>query len=897
MIIITTPRLLKTLLLLVVIGALSSCDSSVGTSNNPDLKTNDGSYTGPPARTADIRSFQLNFWQFMKEDNRCGQCHGGNQSPTFVNLEDVNKAYSEAVQYTNLRDPASSILVSKVGGGHQCWLTSLSACETTIEQMISNWANDSNVTSARLIQLTPPALRDPGASKSFPPAADTAGTNGSSFENSVYPLLVGTTPVIANNNCQDCHRESGPPLPQAPFFGSMDVDSAYAAARSKMNINSPGNSRFVERLQQLHNCWTNCTADAAAMTAVIKQFADGIVPTTVDGSLRTSKALLLSDGIVASGGNRHEANLVAIWEFKTRSGNTAFDTSGIDPAVDLRLISDVDTPVTWLGGYGLNFGGGRAQALTFTTEKLHSFIQSTGEYAVEAWLVPANVDQQDANIISYSGSDNARNFTLGQNLYNYDFYNRIVSAPAELNGEPFLSTGENGEEVAQATLQHVVMNYDPDVGRSIYVNGILIDVSDPLAGPSTINNVWDPGFTLVLGNETSGNRPWQGQMRMLAIHNRNLSASQVQQNYDVGVGEKFFLLFYVGHRIGIDDSYIMLEVSRFDEYSYLFSTPTFVNLDPNWTPVSVDIVGMRIGINGKEALTGQAFANLNTRINSSYDPQLGQVLSSQGTIITLENGPDSDEFFLTFEKIGSLERDYTEALPAIPSDPLESGPVSPLDSDIGVRTFQEINTTIAEMTGVPVINGVVNSVYSDYIQQLPSVEAIDAFLPSHQMAIAQLSLTSCSELVNTELPPSTPVFFAGFDFTQTAQEAFGPVAASVVNPTAIAMEENRIQANRDLVITRLLTATMNVDPLLASNNLSIHPAQSDISDLLGAKDPQFLDATIAPTYDSLISQLIVTCTPAILGGSCTPENTAARTAQIVKAVCAATVGSAVMVVQ
>ena len=90
---------------------------------------------------------------------------------------------------------------------------------------------------------------------------------------------------------------------------------------------------------------------------------------------------------------------------------------------------------------------------------------------------------------------------------------------------------------------------------------------------------------------------------------------------------------------------------------------------------------------------------------------------------------------------------------------------------------------------------------------------------------------------------------------------------------------------------------MNVDPLLASNNLSIHPAQSDISDLLGAKDPQFLDATIAPTYDSLISQLIVTCTPAIPGGSCTPENTAARTAQIVKAVCAATVGSAVMVVQ
>ncbi len=889
---ITTPKLLKPLLLLFVIGALASCDSSVGTSDNPDLKTDDAAYTGPPAKTADIRSFQLNFWQFMKEDNRCGQCHGDDQSPTFVNLEDVNKAYSVAVNYTNLQDPASSILVSKVGGGHQCWLTSLSACETTIEQMISNWANDSNVTSARLIQLTPPELREPGESKSFPPTADTAGINGSSFANTVYPLLVGTTPVIANNNCQNCHRESGPPLPQAPFFGSLDVESAYAAARSKMNINSPGNSRFVERLQQLHNCWTNCTSDAAAMTAVIEQFADGIELTEVDGSLRTSMALRLGDGIVASGGNRHEANLIALWEFKTRSGNTAFDTSGIDPAVDLRLISDVATPVTWLSSYGLNFGGGRAQALTFTSEKLHSFIQSTGEYAVEAWLVPANVDQQDANIISYSGSDNARNFTLGQNLYNYDFYNRIASDPAAPNGDPFLSTGDNDEEIAQANLQHVVMNYDPDIGRSIYVNGILVDVSDPVAGSSTINNVWDDGFTLVLGNETSGNRPWQGQVRMLAIHNRNLSELQVRQNFDVGVGENFFLLFYVGHRIGIDDSYIMFEVSRFDEYSYLFNKPTFVNLDPNWTPVSVDIVGMRIGINGKEALTGQAFANLNARINSSYDPQLGQVLSSQGTIITLENGPDSDEFFLTFEKIGPLERDYIEALPAIPSDPLASGPISPLESDIGVRTFQEINATIAEMTGVPVINDVVNSVYSDYIQQLPGVEAIDAFLPSHQMAIAQLALTSCSELVNTEVP--LPVLFVDFDFTQTAQEAFGPVAATAADPAA---EEIRIQANRDLIITRLLTATMNVDPLLASNNLSIHPAQSDISDLLGAKDPQILEAGIVPTYDSLISQLIDTCTPAIPGNPCTPEDTVARTAQIVKAVCAATVGSAVMVVQ
>jgi len=463
--------LLKTLLLLIVTGLLAACGGggSVNTTENPNLSSSDDSYTGPPARTSDIRSFKLNFWEFLRKDNRCGQCHGDSQSPTFVNLNDVNKAYSQAIKYANLQNPQESKFVKKVGDGHQCWLKSLNACATTLEQMISNWASDSNVTSARLINLEAPEQNPPGKAKSFPPSANTPGElNGLSFADTVYPLLVGTSPPIANNNCQNCHEETGPALPQAPFFASPDVESAFEAAKSKMNIDSPGNSRFVERLQQLHNCWSDCPDDANDMIDVIKLFADGIKETDVDDTLLTSMALKLTDGIVATGGNRHESNLVALWEFKTRSGNIAYDTSGIEPAVDLTLLGPGGS-VRWLDTYGLNFQGGRAQAFTFDSEKLHDFIQSTGEYALETWVVPANVSQEDANIISYSGSDTARNFTLGQNMYNYDFYNRVVATPPQPNGTPFLSSGENDEEIAEANLQHVVVNYDPDEGRSIYV--------------------------------------------------------------------------------------------------------------------------------------------------------------------------------------------------------------------------------------------------------------------------------------------------------------------------------------------------------------------------------------------------------------------------------------------
>jgi hypothetical protein len=863
----------KFLLPLLLGGALCACDSSVGTTANPDLSQQEDRYTGPAAKTEDVRSFQLNFWEFLRKDNRCGQCHGVGQAPAFVDLGDVNKAYSQAIRYANLQDPASSAFVSKVGGGHQCWLPALSACASTIEQMISNWATDSNVTSARLITLTAPTLRDPGDAKSFPPSANfVSPVNGTSFAGTVYPLLTGSSPPIANNNCQNCHEESRPQLPQAPFFASLDVDIAYEAAKSKMNIDTPARSRFVERLEQQHNCWSaaGCDADAITMTNVIKQFADGIEETEVDPTLITSKALTMADGVVASGGNRHESNLVALWEFKTGQLSVAYDTSGIDPAINLTLVSDSNGSVTWLSNYGLDFQGGRAQGLTFESEKLHNFIQATGEYAIEAWVVPANVSQEDSNIVSYSGSDQARNFTLGQDMYDYEFFNRVVADPPRPNGEPFLSTGANNEELAKSSLQHVVANYDPIDGRSVYVNGVLVDVSDPVPGPTTINNVWDDGFTLVLGNETSGQRPWYGHLRMLAIHNRTLSAGQIQQNFDVGVGEKYFLLFYVGHRIGIDDSYIMFEVSQFDEFSYLFDKPTFINLDPDWAPVSIPIAGLRIGINGKESVAGQAFTNLDVNVGSNYDPQFGELLSPLGTIIPLEKGAANDEFFLTFENIGTLSRSYSEALPSVPGDPAD--PVEAVDSDIGLRTFEEINATIAAITGVPVTNANVRAVYDNYVQQLPAVETIGAFLPSHQMAVAQLALTSCSELVEAELSAASPGYFdyASFSFATPAQTAFDT------------------PQEREAIVRPLLTAIMNVDPVdPVNNNLSSQPDETEISNLLGADTQQDLDTGLnLVAYDSLITQMLSN-----------PDNSTARTAQIVKAVCAAAVGGAVMLVQ
>ena len=61
---------------------------------------------------------------------------------------------------------------------------------------------------------------------------------------------------------------------------------------------------------------------------------------------------------------------------------------------------------------------------------------------------------------------------LGQTLYDYDTF--VRNDPSEAGGSQ-LST-PSADEILQASLQHVVVNYDPINGRQIFVNGELIDV-------------------------------------------------------------------------------------------------------------------------------------------------------------------------------------------------------------------------------------------------------------------------------------------------------------------------------------------------------------------------------------------------------------------------------------
>jgi hypothetical protein len=841
---------------------LSACSGGSGADveQTPGLPGNGptSNYNGPPPSTADVQQFKINLWDNIQANNRCGTCHSdtGGQTPMFARGDDINLAYAAANGVVTLMSPPDSTMVSKVGGGHNCWLASDAACGEILTTWITNWAGGTSSTAARKIELEPPVLRDPGQSKNFP--AD----QGALFSTTVYPLLT--------QHCAECHA-SDTALKQQPFFAENalppdDTDAlaiAYEAAKSKMNLDDPALSRFVLRLRnESHNCWTaSCTNDANAMQTQIQNFSNGVLPTSVDPSLITSKATTLYEGTIASGGNRYEANVIALYEFKTGQDcgtsitgvcSIAYDTSGVEPAMDLTLSGNVQ----WFGGWGLNFAGGKAQASTGSSAKLKNLALATGEYSIEAWITPGNVVQEDMRIVSYSASLTNRNFNLGQTMYDYDFFTR--SSESNANGDPQLSTPSD-DEVLQASLQHVVATFHPASGRRIYVDGALV-ATDPSAG-GTITN-WDTSYAFVLGNEVSGNRMWNGVIRLVAIHNRVLTPEQIQQNYDAGVGQKFFLMFGVEHLTNINDSFVVIEAAQFDSYGYVFNKPFFISLDGTAAPDGLDVRGMRVGLNGAEARVGQGFAYLDTRITTaSYSAETGQTLLNLGTVLPLEKGPEDDEFFLTFDRLGA--NSFARPPPPVPPAPTPQD-LAPA-SVIGVRTFDEISASIAELTGVSQNDPGVRAAMDEVRQALPAIATLEAYASSHQAAIGSLAIEYCHALIeNSALRTST---FPGFNFDAAPAAAFGnenalfdPLLNRVLGTTQLAHQPDKGAARTEL--SRMVNGYPD-DPSLPANpqgSAVVRPG------LLNALPPG-------------------------------QANDAPRTRAIAKAVCASVVGSAAMLVQ
>jgi hypothetical protein len=301
----------------------------------------------------------------------------------------------------------------------------------------------------------------------------------------------------------------------------------------------------------------------------------------------------------------------------------------------------------------------------------------------------------------------------------------------------------------------------------------------------------------------------------------------------------------------------LFEASQFDSYAYLFDKPHFITLDGS-APEGIPIEGVRVAMNGLEAPVGQTYATMVDTLSAAEFGELGQPLSALGAILPLGKGPQDDEFFLTFDVLlnpSAYNRQPDPTLVITESDV----PIDERSSDIGLKTFDEIDATYATVTGVNRLDfPLVDMTFQELRQALPAVEDINTFLSSHQVALAQLAISYCDAMIGGDgigsnpLPnPDAAIKFSGFLFDAAPATAF---AAG---------------AERDRFVNPLIDDIMGTGLLSQPARIDVY---SELADFQAAGDRP----------DDLITRLLA-------GGS--------DTRSIAKGVCAAMLGSATTLIQ
>ncbi len=615
------------------------------------------------------------------------------------------------------------------------------------------------------------------------------------FQSTVFPIV--------SANCTSCHAGAGP---GTPALAHPDPQTAYDVIllNQKVSLSVPESSRLVRRLNaDFHYCWSDCTANGATMANAVESWAAAEIAAS-DSSATTvaaisSQTLTLADGLEEDDTGRFDSGAIALYDFREESGTIAYDQSGVAPALDLELSGDA----TFMTSYGIDFRGGRAEAPAETSRKLYDHIAhpslGSQQYSIEAWVTPANVSQEGpARMVSYSRGSGSRNFTLGQVLYNYDARNRTVSPASDNNGRPALQTFD-GDQDLQATLQHVAVTFDQYRGRRIYVNGVWTDDVDEIP-PSRLWN-WDVNHRFVLGNESGADRPFEGQIRLVAIFPFVLSDDQIAQNFNAGVGKRLILRFDVSQWAGAG-SFVEFVVSELDDYSYLFCEPTMITPQPS----GFRVANLRVAVNGVVPVSGQAFVNTDRVVSQGR-----QRLSGQCSIVPKQLGPADDVFSVEFEYLGSF-RDPVPVLPPLPPPPPVFGDPLPLE---GFRSFERIRETMAAVTGVDPNVPDARDTYDEIRQALPATFDLRAFSSAQQVSISKLALEFCDAMV--ESPNLRDAFFgSGVDLDAPASTVF-------VDPA-------QRQAMIDALAARLLGAGIGNQP----NAAELAPVMHDLFDDLTA---------------------------------------------------------------
>jgi len=220
---------------------------------------------------------------------------------------------------------------------------------------------------------------------------------------------------------------------------------------------------------------------------------------------------------------QNDAGPIILYDFADATGNQVKDRAGVGEPIDLR-IEDLRAVKRSAGSIEVR------DKTTIRTDKtptrLIDAIRKSGELTIEAWLRPDN-DKQDgpARIVTLSRDTSNRNFTLGQEGDQYDA--RLRTTKSSSNGLPSLASPNKS---LKTDVTHVVYTRDKGGQARLFINGE--QKSDRKVDGDMRH--WDGSYRLALANELTGDRPWKGTLYQVAIYDRALSPSDVQERFEAG---------------------------------------------------------------------------------------------------------------------------------------------------------------------------------------------------------------------------------------------------------------------------------------------------------------------------------------------------------------------------
>lgn len=220
-------------------------------------------------------------------------------------------------------------------------------------------------------------------------------------------------------------------------------------------------------------------------------------------------------------GPRVREGLVALYELTGDSlADKGADTGGT--GIDLTPSGSVDP----LDPVGVRFSGaGGALASEDGAAGLVNAIND--QFTVEAWVRPETLKQYGpVRIVTMSGGSSLEqvNFHLGQERH-------CLSVRVAAGGDAAEWLVVEDVFRRSQSAWHVAATYSAGRMRA-YADGQLVLATT--VAPANLDG-WSADYPLLIGNELQGDRPFTGDVYLVAVYDRALSAAEVERNRAAGL--------------------------------------------------------------------------------------------------------------------------------------------------------------------------------------------------------------------------------------------------------------------------------------------------------------------------------------------------------------------------